>query len=409
MFDRDIWQEIFHSIRSNKLRTFLTGFSVAWGIFILVLLLASVNGMQNGFYSQFSDNANNSIYIESRTTSKAYAGFEANRKIQFTNNDIDFIKGSFKDGYEYITPVFRRGGSARYKNETGSYSVTAINEEHIKIEKINISSGRYINKNDVVSGAKVVVVGKKIVSDLFKNEEPLGKFLEINGLPFNIIGVFTNDKNESAESMIYAPITTYQRIYGNTNYIDRMMLTYNPDYNLDEAINFSNKIAILLKRRHRISPEDQAGLRIWNTAEAFNDIGKFTGVLQVMSVVIGLLILIAGIVGIGNIMVFIIKERTKEIGIRKALGAKPNQIILLVLLESVFITALSGMIGMIFATGLLALVGPMMDAPAFKDPSVDISTVIIATVVLVVSGMLAGLIPAIKAAKVKPIVALSDK
>ncbi|MBM1106007.1 ABC transporter permease [Aurantibacter crassamenti] len=409
MFDRDIWQEIFHSIRSNKLRTFLTGFSVAWGIFILVLLLASVNGMQNGFYDQFNDNASNAVYIHSRTTSKAYAGFEKGRRIQFTNDDVDYIKGSFKGDFEFITPVFERSTSARYKEETGSYRVMAINNEHIFIQKVNISQGRYINKSDVVGGAKVAVIGKKVATDLYKKEDPLGKFIEINGLPFMIVGVFTDDKDEGAESMIYAPITTYQRIYSNTSDIDQIMLTYNPDFNLDEAMDFSNKITVLLKRRHKISPDDQAGLRIWNTAEAFNDIGQFTGILQIMSVVIGLLILIAGIVGIGNIMVFIIKERTKEIGIRKALGAKPKQIIMLVLLESVFITALSGLIGLLFATGLLSLVGPLMDAPAFKDPSVDMSTIIIATIVLVVAGMLAGLIPAIKAARVKPIVALSDK
>lgn len=408
MLDRDIWQEIFHSIQNNKLRTFLTGFSVAWGIFILVLLLASVNGMQNGFNDQFSDDASNSISINSRTTSKAYAGFEAGRRIQFTNDDVNFIKQSFPKDYEYITPIFNRGVSARYERETGNYTVTSINPDHQKIEKIDISSGRYINSYDLNSGAKVAVIGRKVAEDLFKKEDPLGSFIELKGLPFKVIGTFVDDGDDNAERIIYAPLTTYQRIYGNTDNIDRIILTYNPDFTLEEAINFSNKLEILLKRRHRVSPEDQAGIGVFNNAEAFADIGNFTLVLSVMSIIIGLLILIAGIVGIGNIMVFIIKERTKEIGIRKALGAEPSQIIKLVLLESIFITSISGIIGLLFATGLLALVGPLVQAAAFKDPSVNISTVVIATLILVFAGMLAGLIPAIKAANVKPIVALSD-
>ena len=409
MFDRDIWQEIFHSIKNNKLRTFLTGFSVAWGIFILVLLLASVNGMQNGFYNQFNDDASNSIFISARTTSKAYGGFEADRRIQFTNEDLNYIKETFKGDYEYITPRFNRGGTARYKRETGSYSVNAVNAYHQEIEKTEIIAGRYLNSNDIATQAKVAVIGRKVAEDLYKKEDPLGTFIEINGLPFKVIGVFIDEGNDNAERIIYAPVTTYQRIYGNTQKIDQIVLTYNPEFTLDKALSFSNKLEELLKRRHTVHPDDQAAIRIWNTAQAFSDVGNFTMVLNVISIVIGLLILIAGIVGIGNIMVFIIKERTKEIGIRKALGAQPSNILKLVLLESVFTTALSGFIGMLFAMGILAVVGPAIQGEAFADPSVKFSTIITATIILVVSGLLAGLVPALRAANVKPIVALTDK
>ncbi|MEO0528506.1 MAG: ABC transporter permease [Bacteroidota bacterium] len=409
MFDRDIWQEIFHSIKNNKLRTFLTGFSVGWGIFILVMLLASVNGMQNGFYSQFNDDATNSIFIRPGNTSKAYAGFEAERRIQLKNDDIEYIKRSFPNDYEHISARFFKNTSARYKSETGSYSVQAVHPDHQVIEKTIVTHGRYINNNDLATSAKVAVIGRKVAQDLFKEEDAIGKFVEFNGLPFRVVGIFIDEGDDNAERGIYAPVTTYQRIYGNTENINQILLTYNSSYDLTKALEFSGRLENILKRRLKIAPEDQSGLRIWNYAEAFSDISSFTSVLSAIGIVVGILILVAGIVGIGNIMVFIIKERTKEIGVRKALGAEPAQIIKLVLLESVFITALSGFIGLLFATVLLSLIGPTIESPAFTNPSVSFSVVVTATIILIVAGVVAGLIPAMKAANIKPIVALRDK
>lgn len=409
MFDRDIWQEIFHTLKNNKLRTFLTGFSVGWAIFILVMLLASVNGMQNGFTSQFNDDATNSIFIRPGTTAKAYGGFEAGRRIQLKNDDYLYIKNSFPKDIEYISSRYFTGTTARYKSETGSYSVQAVHPDHQIIEKTLITKGRFFNNADVMNSAKVAVIGRKVAEDLFKKEDPLGKFVEFNGLSFRVIGIFTDDGDDNAERRIYAPITTYQRIYGDTNIINQVVLTYNPTYDLTKALEFSGRLEDLMKRRHRVAPDDQAGINVWNYAEAFDDISSFSAVLSAISIGVGFLILVAGIVGIGNIMVFTIKERTKEIGVRKALGAQPKQIINLVLLESTFITALSGFIGLIFAWIILSLIGPNINTPAFTNPSVSLSTVITATIILIVAGVLAGLIPAVKAANVKPIVALSDK
>lgn len=409
MFDRDIWQEIFNTIKKNKLRTFLTGFSVGWAIFILVMLLASVNGMQNGFYSQFNDDATNSIIVRPGTTSEAYAGFEAGRRVQFKNDDIEFIEKSFPEDFVEISGRYYANTVARYKAETGTYSVQAVHPDHQIIEKTIVISGRFINEADQMNKAKVAVIGRKVAEDLFGKEDPLGQFAEFNGLPFKVIGVFIDEGDDNAERRIYAPISTYQRIYGNTNNINVILLTYNPNYDLTKALEFSDKLETIMKRRHRVAPEDQAGLFVWNYAEAFDDISSFTSVLKAIGIGVGFLILIAGIVGIGNIMVFTIKERTKEIGVRKALGARPNQIVNLVLLESIFITALSGFIGLLFAWLILSLVGPTINTPAFTNPNVSASTVITATIVLIIAGVLAGLIPAIKAANVKPIVALSDK
>jgi len=408
MFDKDIWQEIFFSIKNNKLRTFLTGFSVGWGIFILVMLLASVNGMKNGFTSQFGNDAANSISMFSRTTTEPYAGFEAGRRIQFKNAEVDYIRGNFKGLYEYISPTVNRGITARYKRETGSYSVTGVNTDFQKIEITDIEKGRQLNESDIKNKSKVMVLGKLVVADLFKDEDPIGKFLEVNGSTFKVIGVFSDDDDDRAERSIYAPYTTMQRIYGNTENINSIRMTYSQSLSLAEALEFSDRLETVFKRRLKISPEDQSAIGVRNNAQGFTDVNEFTGLLSRMSIGVGILILIAGIVGIGNILVFIIKERTKEIGIRKALGARPRQILKLVLLESVFITSISGIIGMLIAMAILGIVGPLINTPAFANPSVDIVTVVTATLVLIISGLVAGWIPARRAALVKPIVALSS-
>lgn len=406
MFSRDLWGEIFHSIKSNKLRTFLTGFSVAWGIFILVILLASVKGMENGFIKQFGDDATNSIFIFPSTTKKPYGGFEAGRRIRLDNDDVTFIKGTFDDSYEYISPRFSNSVNASYGNETGNYTITGVTPDNLYIEKTEIYAGRYINQNDMANTLKVVVMGRVIAKELFKDEDPLGKQVILNGLAYRIIGLFSDDGNEREENRFYAPITTMQRVYGNTDQVDQLALTYNPEFTFAEAINFSDVLEVVMKRRKVIDPDDQGAIYVRNYAEGFARVTDFTTVLNLISIAVGFLVLIAGIVGIGNILIFIIKERTKEIGVRKALGARPFDVIKLVLLESVFITTIAGFAGMIFAMGIITAISPFIDTEAFSNPSVDIVTVVTATVVLIVAGLIAGLVPAIKAAKVKPIEAL---
>lgn len=406
MFNRDTWKEIFHSISKNKLRTFLTGFSVAWAIFILVFLLASVNGMQNGFLKQFSDDATNSIFIYPAVTTKPYGGYEAGRRIELDNDDLTFIKRTFEGYYEYISPRVFQGVTARYGPETGSYQMQGISPDHMFIERTQIDKGRYINEGDIRNKSKVVVIGKVIVNELFKDEDPVGKQIELNGLIFNIIGVFSDDGNEREENRFYAPYTTMQRLYGNNDKIRQIALTYDPSFTLTQAINFSNNIEEIMKRRLIISPDDQGAIYFNNNAEAFSDIATFSNFLKIIAVAVVILILIAGIVAIGNIMVFTVKERTKEIGVRKAMGARPKDIISLILIEAVFITSLSGVIGMAVAMALLALIGPQIDAPAFTNPSVDNVTILICTFILILAGVLAGLIPSVKAARIKPIEAL---
>ena len=406
MFNKDTWQEIWHSIKNNKLRTFLTGFSVAWGILILVLLLASINGMQNGFTKQFNDDATNSIFIYPNATSKPYGGFEAGRRIVFRNDDLNFIRRSYEGFYEYISPRFSRTAVTKFEKETGSYNVIGVSPDHKEIERTVINKGRYLNTNDLNNKLKVVVIGRQIQKELFKDEDPIGQNIILNGLVFKVIGLFSDDGNEREESNMYAPYTTMQQIYGNSDEINTIALTYNPNFDFTKALNFSNTMEVVLKRRLVIHPDDQSAFFINNYAEGFSNVQTFTNFLKFVAIGVGALILIAGIVGIGNILIFIIKERTKEIGIRKALGARPIEVIKLILMESIVITTLSGFGGMLFAMGLVAIISPLVDAPAFSNPNVDNATVITCTIVLIVAGVFAGLVPSIKAAHIKPIEAL---
>lgn len=406
MFNKDTWQEIWNSIKNNKLRTFLTGFSVAWGIFILVLLLASVNGMQNGFQKQFNDDATNSIFIFPNATSKPYGGFEAGRRIIFRNDDLEFIRGSYTGSYEYLSPRFNRSMTFKNKQETGTYSVVGVSPDHQQIERSVIANGRYLNVKDVKEKNKVMVIGRQVKKELFKDEDPVGKNIIANGLVFKVIGVFTDDGNEREESNIYAPYTTLQQIFGNTDQINQIAMTYNPEFDLPRALGFSDMMEEVLKRRLVIDPEDQSAFFINNYAEGFSNVQTFSNFLTWVAIGVGVLILIAGIVGIGNILIFIIKERTKEIGIRKALGARPIEIIKLILMESIVITTLSGFTGMFFSMGLVMLIAPAIDAPAFSNPNVDNTVVITCTVVLILAGIMAGLVPSVRAANIKPIDAL---
>ncbi|SFR33074.1 putative ABC transport system permease protein [Robiginitalea myxolifaciens] len=406
MFNKDTWQEIWHSMRNNKLRTFLTGFSVAWGIFILVLLLASVNGMQNGFEKQFNDDATNSIFIYPNATSKPYGGFEAGRRIRFKNDDLDFIKGSYASSIEYFSPRFNRSMTFKFKQETGAYGVVGVSPDHQQIERSIILNGRYLNIQDVRNKQKVMVIGRQVQKELFKDEDPVGQNLIANGLVFKVIGVFGDDGNEREESNIYAPYTTMQQIFGNSDQVNTIAMTYNPEFDFTRAMGFGDTLEEVLKRRLTIHPEDQSAFFVNNFAEGFSNVQSFSSFLKYVAIGVGVLILIAGIVGIGNILIFIIKERTKEIGVRKALGARPIEIIKLILLESIVITTLSGFGGMLFSMGIVAAISPLVDAPAFSNPNVDNTVVITCTVVLIFAGVLAGLIPSIRAANVKPIEAL---
>ncbi|MBQ0770009.1 MAG: ABC transporter permease [Bizionia sp.] len=408
MFDRDLWREIFQSINMNRTRTLLSGFTVTFAILLFAILFGITNGLTNTFDDAFKDDATNSIFINSGKTTKANKGLQAGRQIQFKNEDYNYIKEEFGDKVQYITARIYKNVNASFNNEKNSYSVRAVHPDHQYLENTKVTQGRYINQLDLKENTKVVVIGRLVENDLFLKTTAIGKYINLNGIQYKVVGVFEDDGGDNEERLIYMPITTAQQIYGNNDYIDQINLTYNPNMGYDQAIAFSSLLTKKLKDRFSVAESDQRAVRVRNLANEAKGINQMTTGLGMIVLVIGFGTLIAGVVGISNIMIFIVKERTKEIGIRKALGASPKSIVSIILMESILITVIAGFVGLVIGMGVLDLVGPSLEKFFIKDPKVSLSLVISATITLVVAGGIAGYLPAKKASQIKPIVALRD-
>lgn len=409
MFDQDKWQEILSTIKKNKLRSFLTGFSVAWGIFMLIILLGSGKGLQNGVEYEFKQDAVNSIWINPGQTSVAYKGYSLGRQIRFTNNDYDQVSKNVKD-LEYISARFftRGSGTISYKNEYGSFDIISCNPGYQQIENASMKEGRFVNQPDIDKFRKVTSIGIKVADALFKNgENPIGKYLKVSGIPFEVVGVFT-DPNERDMNRIYVPVSTAQKVFNGGNTIHNLSFTTtgSPEESEQLVVDLRNDFA----KRHNFDPTDMQALFIRNTIKEYTQMQNLFAGIRIFVWIIGIGTIIAGIVGVSNIMMIVVKERTKEIGIRKALGASPGSIISLILLESVLITSFAGYVGLVLGVGLLQLLSKAMESvPFIKDPQADFSVAIYATLLLILSGAIAGFVPANRAARIKPIVALRDE
>jgi len=415
MFDLDRWHEILEELNKNKLRTFLTGISVASGIFILVILLGAGNGIQNGIQRQFQKDAENRIMVYSGITKKEHNGHGIGRRIQFHNKDYELIATLLDDYIEYKSAIYYAWSqNVVYKKETGNYRVSGVYPEYQFIENASITNGRFINQSDVEHYEKVAVIGQKVARDLFLNDEdPIGKELKIQETIYKVVGVYSDNGDEREESIIYTPITTNQRVYSAGDNVDYMCFTLNKRENFDQAVadadQFTKKLEQILKSRHNIAPDDNGAVQVYNVIEeAKNVFFVITGV-KMFFWFVGLCTIIAGIVGVGNIMLIIVKERTKEIGIRKALGASPFSIISTILHEAVFITVIAGFVGLIFGLLVWEIIGPFIETDFFTRPEVNFNVTISTLILLVVSGAFAGFIPAYRAAKIRPIVALRDE
>ena len=410
MIDLGLFREVFQSLNKNKLRTLLSGFTVAFAIMLFTILFGIANGFQNTFNNEFNGDANNSIFIYSGRTSKAVEGYQTGRRIQFDNELYKTIKDEFNNDIEFITGRVYKNVTASFGNEKSNYSVRAVNPEHQFIEKSEMKQGRFINPLDLKNNTKNIVIGNLVVEDLFGETDPIGKYLDLNKIKFKIVGVFV-ERSEGTDSnearVIYMPISTAQKIYGNNDYLDQINLTYNPLLSEQEAIAFGNRVVDKIKDIFFIAKNDQSAVRARNRARENQEITQFNGVLAILVLIIGMGTLVAGVVGISNIMIFIVKERTKEIGIRKALGAPPNSIILIIILESIFITAIAGYIGLLIGGAVLNSFN--LEDYWITDPGVSMSLVLAATITLVIAGTLAGYIPAKRAASIKPIIALRDE
>ncbi|WP_347159514.1 ABC transporter permease [Pontibacter chitinilyticus] len=411
MFDLDKWQEILGTMQKNKLRTFLTAFGVFWGIFMLVLLLGAGKGLENGVYNRFGDGAKNSIFVWSGKTAVAHKGMKPGREIKLTNDDLKAINREIAD-LNMLAPRNRVAGeyTINYKKQNGSYQVFGAEPVFLELNGERAFRGRLLNQFDENEKRKVIVLGEQASKVLFLDEDPVGKYVNIRGIYFKVVGTFKASGNNSGrrEERAYIPFSTIQAAFSQPNEVQMMALVAQ---NGVPATEMEKRLRTLLAQRHQFSEDDDMALGIENDeTEYLKVMGLFSGI-RIFVWIVGIGTLIAGIVGVSNIMMIIVKERTREIGVRKALGATPFSIVSLILQESVVITAFSGYMGLLLGTGILALLEYMMvssgmEAPFFANPEVDLSVAVSATIVLVLAGALAGLMPALKAANIKPIEAL---
>ncbi|MDC6367283.1 MULTISPECIES: ABC transporter permease [Flavobacteriaceae] len=414
MFDIERWQEIFDTIRKNKLRTFLTGLSVASGIFILVILLGFGQGMQNGIAQEFKEDASTSVWAWPGVTSKEYKGLNPGRRIQFVNENFEMASSMFKETVEYESSrIFVGGVTVNYGKEALVYSIQGVASGFQFIENVSMKEGRFINYQDEISTGKVAIIGNKIKKDVFNEvDTPIGEFIDISGIPFKIVGVYT-EMREREEERIYIPITTAQRVFNGGDRISNMSYTLPPVENFEEAVTqavqFKNDLRNYLQQAHTVAPDDNGAMEVWSAMEEAKRYYGLTGNIKLFFWFVGVCTIIAGVVGVSNIMLIVVRERTREIGIRKALGAKPWSIVGMILHESIFITAISGFGGLIFSMALLEIVGPNVEIDYVVNPSVNFNVAFSTVLVLILAGALAGFVPAWRAAKVQVIESLRDE
>lgn len=410
MFDLDKWQEILATMSKNKLRTFLTGFSVAWGIFMLVVLLAAGRGLQNGAMSEFQSDAINSLWVNGGRTTLPYKGFKANRRIVLENDDYNKLSTAYAEVEKSSASRRFWGSIIRYKNEFGNFEARAVNPDMQSMENNVIVQGRYINNRDLEDFRKVTVIGRVLVRDLFKGEDPIGKNIRINGVLFEVVGVYADEGGEDEEDNAYIPLNVGQKVLSRTpRELSQIIVAYDENVDVDGSKQLEAEIINTLAAQHGFDPKDENAVRIFNRQERMQEAKKVINGIKIFVWVIGLGTIMAGIVGVSNIMMIVVKERTKEIGVRKALGATPVSIIGLVLQESIFITAFAGYIGLLLGVLLVSSIGDSIQHDFFKNPEIDLQLALITLGILVVAGAIAGFFPASRAARIKPIEALRDE
>ncbi|HKJ06712.1 MAG TPA: ABC transporter permease [Flavobacteriaceae bacterium] len=410
MFDLDRWIEIFQTLDKNRLRTILSGFTIAFAILLFTLLFGVGNGLKNTFEEQFAGDAVNSVYVNSGQTTKPYKGLQSGRRIQFRNDDAVFMNEEFEDEIQFFSPNIQRFNvQAIYKGEQNRYTLRGVYPDYQPLEEATIEDGRFLSVLDIKNKAKVIAIGRMVKKDLFGELNAVGKDFSLDGISYKVIGVFSDPGGDRDERFIYAPFTTVQGMYKPNDEVDYFGFTFNPKMNVDKALAFTNLLQKMLKEKHNVDPRDQGAIRVRNYAEGTKNVQQFMLVLNIIILFIGIGTLVAGIIGISNIMVYIVKERTKELGIRKALGATPKNIVGMIMMESIFVTALAGYVGLLIGVFTLKAIGPTLEEYFITNPSVETYVVVGATIVLVIAGTIAGYVPAKRAARIKPIVALNDE
>lgn len=419
MFDLDRWQEIMSALKKNKMRTFLTAFGVFWGIFMLVIMLGAGNGLRNGVTSDFGDFATNSMFVWTNSTTIPYKGLPRGRNFNFRNDDIEALRKEVPE-IGILSPRTQGGGLQNGNNVTrgiksGAFSIMGDYPQWNEIDPVNITSGRFLNYSDIKEKRKVAVIGKKVQEILFlPGENPIGQYVQIQGIYFQVIGTFSAlnsgvNFGGDKEQTIFMPLSTFQRVYNWGDVIGWFAITSKDGIPVSDI---EKKVFDVLKKRHLVSPDDNEALGSFNLEKQFNQMnGLFQGINGLIWIV-GIGTLLAGVIGISNIMLVIVKERTKEIGIQRAIGASPAKIISQIITESVFLTTFAGYIGLVISVFILEMLNKTLLSGSgsgntmFKNPGIDFNMAMIALGILVVSGAIAGWVPAKKAVRIKPIDAL---
>ncbi len=416
VFDADRWQEIWMTITSNKSRSFLTAFGVFWGILMLVLMVGAGKALEKGIFSQIEGFATNSVFFAAERTTEPYKGFRKGRVWNMTNSDLPIIRHRVDD-LQYMSPVLFAGGGGNGKNvvrgdKGGSYLVKGCYPEYDLIEKSKMLFGRYVNDIDIAEKRKVCIIGERVYEVLFHGEDPVGKQIRVNGIYFQVIGVARSTSGASiggnTSETVVLPFTTMQQAFNQGNIIHILAATAKPGV---AVRSIQDKIIDILKQQHQISPDDKEAVFNINIEEQFKMFNYLGIGIAALIWIVGLGTLLAGAIGVSNIMLVTVRERTKEIGIRRALGATPNNIIGQILSESVVLTVLAGIGGIVLGVGLLSAVGVVLSQgdQFFKDPQISFSMAVGSLIILIVIGMLAGLIPAQRAMLIKPVEAIAEE
>ena len=416
MFNRDRWSEILEVLSANWFRTILTAFGVFWGIFILIILLAAGKGFENGVNLDFGDTATNTMFMWTRTATKAYQGMPKDRRINYTTQDVEDIRQNIPN-LRYVSPRNQLGGFNGSNNvvrglKTGAFDVYGDYPEIIKQEPMDIIQGRFINQNDINSNRKVAIIGRGVRSSLYeKDENALGSYIKIQGVNFMVIGVYkkksSGGDDEEAQKQIFIPFTAFSQAFNMGNRVGWMAVTAIDGKPITEI---KESVFAIVKKNHKIHPDDERAIGHFDLFEQYSKVQRLFAAIRIIAYFVGIMVLLSGVIGVSNIMLIVVKERTKEIGIRRALGASPWNIRGQILTESVFLTIISGMAGIVFASLVMYLINYVLDnsgpVDMFANPSVNLGVVIAALTILIISGLLAGFIPAQNAIKVKPIEAL---
>lgn len=414
MFDIERWQEIFETLGKNKLQTFLTMVSVFSGVLILIILIGFSTGIQNGVRSEFEQDATNRIAVRPGITTKEYKGLNPGRRIQMHNSDFDEINTKYEDDIEYKTGIYNIwGGQTTYGKESGNYRIEGAYPDQQFIENASMAAGRFLNQDDLDESRKIAVIGNQVKRDLFKDQEAVGENIKIFDINFKVVGVYTDPGGEREETRVFIPLPTAQKVFNGGDRIRSMAYTVNMSENFEEAVALSELLSESferdLKSKYSVAPDDRSAFRVNNTLEEARKIYSLIDTISGVFWFIGLGTIIAGVVGVGNIMLIVVKERTKEIGVRKALGALPSSIIGMILQEAIFITSIAGFTGLFLGVIALNIASPFIDSDFIKFPRVDFVTSITIVLIIIFAGALAGYFPARRAANIKPIEALRDE